>query len=67
MQCKLRTTGAIRHIRHILGGNQVNLPISIPINICGIAIGVLGNAFANCEGGAAVVTPAGDVGVQIRF
>ncbi|HEY2443642.1 MAG TPA: chaplin [Streptosporangiaceae bacterium] len=36
----------------ILGGNQINVPISIPINVCGNAIAVLGQAFGMCEGGA---------------
>ena len=48
----------------ILGGNQVNLPISIPINICGIAIGILGDAFANCEGSASV---AGVASAQVSW
>ncbi|WP_242891697.1 chaplin [Actinomadura litoris] len=36
------------------GGNQVYLPVSVPINICGNAIAVLGVAQAYCEGGATV-------------
>lgn len=38
----------------ILGGNQVIVPISIPVNVCGDAIAVLGRARAACRGGAAV-------------
>ncbi|MEO5876719.1 MAG: chaplin [Streptosporangiaceae bacterium] len=38
----------------VLGGNQVFAPISIPINVCGNAIAVLGIAGAGCEGGAVV-------------
>lgn len=38
----------------ILGGNQVNIPISIPINVCGNAIAILGIAGAGCVGGASV-------------
>ena len=45
-----RTSGA----RSILGGNQVVAPITAPINVCGNAIGVLGDAKAGCRGGAAV-------------
>ncbi|GAA2351624.1 hypothetical protein Cme02nite_25150 [Catellatospora methionotrophica] len=33
-------------------GNQVKLPVQAPINICGIAIGILGNANASCTGGS---------------
>src|ERR1700722_4239694 len=36
----------------ILGGNQVNAPISVPVNVCGNALAVLGFAGAGCEGGA---------------
>lgn len=36
----------------VLNGNQIYMPIQIPINVCGNAIGVLGNAVAWCEGGA---------------
>ncbi|MDL4815366.1 chaplin family protein [Actinomadura opuntiae] len=44
----------------ILGGNQVYAPISVPINVCGNAIGaVLGIAQAGCKGGAAVITDGG--------
>ncbi|WP_433249034.1 chaplin family protein [Streptosporangium sp. CA-135522] len=38
----------------VLGGNQVNAPITAPINICGNAVAVLGKAFAGCKGGAEV-------------
>src|SRR5262249_14023707 len=38
----------------ILGGNQINAPVSVPVNICGNAAAVLGSALAGCRGGAAV-------------
>ncbi|WP_433331216.1 chaplin family protein [Spirillospora sp. CA-294931] len=38
----------------ILGGNQVNAPISAPINACGNAVSVLGVAKAYCSGSATV-------------
>ena len=44
----------------VLGGNQVNLPINAPINISGVAAGILGSASAGSVGGASVsvgVTP----------
>ncbi len=41
----------------ILSGNQVYLPIQAPINLCGNAIGVLGNASAGCQGGAIAQIP----------
>jgi small secreted domain DUF320 len=40
----------------VLGGNQVVVPISIPINVCGNAVAVVGIAGAGCKGGAAVGT-----------
>lgn len=36
----------------ILNGTQVLLPIQVPVNVCGVAAGVLGGAAAGCEGGA---------------
>lgn len=36
----------------ILNGTQVFAPTQAPINVCGVAAGVLGNASAWCDGGA---------------
>ncbi|MQA97699.1 MAG: DUF320 domain-containing protein, partial [Streptosporangiales bacterium] len=36
------------------GGNQVYAPVSAPVNICGNALAVAGQAAAMCEGGASV-------------
>ncbi|NJP91407.1 DUF320 domain-containing protein [Nonomuraea sp. FMUSA5-5] len=38
----------------VLGGNQITAPISAPINACGNAVAIFGNATAGCTGGAAV-------------
>ncbi|URM96995.1 chaplin [Actinomadura madurae] len=38
----------------ILNGNQAYIPISVPINACGNAVGALGAAEAQCKGGATV-------------
>ncbi|WP_171069001.1 chaplin family protein [Actinomadura geliboluensis] len=38
----------------VLAGNQLNAPISAPVNVCGNAAAVAGNAVAGCEGGAHV-------------
>ncbi|MDN3359271.1 chaplin family protein [Actinomadura sp. DC4] len=41
--------------RHsILGGNQVDAPVNAPVNICGNAAAVIGDALAGCKGGAGV-------------
>jgi hypothetical protein len=36
----------------VLNGNLVAVPIQVPINVCGNAVGVFGDAEAACEGGA---------------
>ncbi|MEU4323881.1 chaplin family protein [Nonomuraea dietziae] len=46
----------------VLGGNQVIAPISGPINICGNAIAVFGQAFAGCKGGSSVTNGGGRPG-----
>jgi hypothetical protein len=45
-----RTSGT----HSIGGGNQVNAPISAPVNICGNSAAVIGAALAGCRGGATV-------------
>jgi hypothetical protein len=45
-----RTSGK----RGVVSGNQVNAPISLPVNACGNAVAVVGGAKAGCEGGAKV-------------
>ncbi|WP_067481112.1 chaplin [Actinomadura hibisca] len=39
----------------VLSGNQIIAPISIPINVCGNSVAVLGIAGSGCQGGASVV------------
>ncbi|WP_162642272.1 chaplin family protein [Streptosporangium sp. 'caverna'] len=46
----------------ILGGNQIIAPITAPINVCGNAVAVLGDAAAGCLGGAHVGGPSGHPG-----
>ncbi|WP_158581707.1 chaplin [Actinomadura spongiicola] len=36
-------------------GNQVDAPVSAPVNVCGNGVAVVGHAAAGCEGGAKVV------------
>jgi hypothetical protein len=38
----------------VLSGNQIFIPITAPINVCGNAVAVLGVAGAGCKGGASV-------------
>jgi hypothetical protein len=50
--------------RHSIGGgNQINAPITVPVNICGNTAAVIGDAFAGCSGvlpnGAGYYTPSG--------
>ena len=43
-------------IASVGSGNTVNAPISAPVNVCGVAAGVLGFANAGCHGGAGSLT-----------
>jgi LPXTG-motif cell wall-anchored protein len=46
----------------VLSGNNVNAPVSVPVNVCGVAVTLLGGANAGCAGGAAsntVIDPGG--------
>ena len=43
----------------ILGGNQINAPVSVPVDVCGNALAILGDAFGACQGGAAVLGGSG--------
>lgn len=36
----------------VLSGNQLNIPIIAPVNVCGNAIAIGGLAIAGCQGGA---------------
>jgi hypothetical protein len=46
----------------VLSGNQVVAPISVPVNVCGNAIAILGIANAGCVGGAGVSNGGGHHG-----
>ncbi len=37
----------------VLSGNTVNAPVSLPVNVCGVAVTLIGGANASCAGGAA--------------
>ncbi|MEV1166976.1 chaplin family protein [Nonomuraea sp. NPDC049784] len=38
----------------VLGGNQITAPISAPLNVCGNAVAIFGEATAGCKGGSSV-------------
>src|SRR3569833_5558 len=38
----------------VLGGNQVTAPLSIPVDVSGYSLAVLGLALAGCKGGTSV-------------
>jgi hypothetical protein len=46
----------------VLSGNQVSVPVTVPVDICGNAAAVLGIATAGCEGGAEVLAHHGPAG-----
>lgn len=52
-QADVRTSGD----GGVLSGNQVIVPIAIPVNVCGNAVAVIGIAGAGCKGGASVGHP----------
>jgi hypothetical protein len=37
----------------VLSGDNVQIPVQVPVDICGNAVGLLGLASASCQGGAA--------------
>ncbi|MEV8638291.1 chaplin family protein [Streptosporangium sp. NPDC051023] len=43
----------------VLGGNQVVAPITAPINACGNAVAIFGDAVAGCRGGSSVTRSGG--------
>ena len=45
----------------ILNGTQLLAPIQIPVNVCGNAIGVLGDATAGCVGGSHATLDSGSL------
>ena len=41
-------------VGNIVGnGNNVQIPVQVPVDICGNAVGLLGLANASCQGGVA--------------
>ena len=49
----------------LLNGNGINLPVSVPVDLCGVGVGVLGGSQAGCQGGASsnpTVDPSGTSG-----
>jgi small secreted domain DUF320 len=36
----------------LLSGNTINAPISVPVNLCGVSLGIIGFANSGCQGGA---------------
>jgi hypothetical protein len=43
-----------------LSGNNVNAPVSAPVDVCGVALALLGGADAGCAGGASSTTVVSD-------
>jgi hypothetical protein len=44
----------------VLSGNDVNAPVSAPVDLCGVALGLLGGANAGCQGGSSSTTVVGN-------
>lgn len=49
----------------ILSGNQISVPVSIPVDLCGNAAALLGIATAGCQGGAEVISQHGQNGKPV--
>ena len=50
----------------ILGGTAANAPISLPVNLCGNAVALLGQSEAACAGGASVTSAGGPGGSGVN-
>jgi LPXTG-motif cell wall-anchored protein len=48
----------------LLNGNGINLPVSLPVDLCGVGVGVLGGSEAGCQGGASSNTTVGPSGTS---
>jgi hypothetical protein len=46
----------------VASGNTVNVPVSVPVNVCGVSAGVAGFANSGCKGGAHSHTTIGSGG-----
>lgn len=44
----------------LLSGNDIGIPINLPINVCGAAVAILGFSHAGCQGGAGVISDSGN-------
>ncbi len=44
----------------LASGNNIEIPVNVPINICGAAVSILGFSNAGCLGGAGVISDSGN-------
>jgi hypothetical protein len=51
----------------LASGNDINLPVNLPTNICGVAVSMLGFSNAGCQGGAGVVNDSGNTSTSFGF
>ena len=51
----------------LLSGNDVEMPVDVPTNICGVAVSLLGFSNASCEGGAGVINDSGNTSTSFDF
>ena len=51
----------------LLSGNDVEVPVNVPVNICGVAVSLLGFTNAGCRGGAGVVNDSGNTSNTFDF
>ena len=51
----------------VLSGNNVDTPVNVPVNVCGVAVSLLGFSNADCQGGAAVINDSGNTSNDFDF
>ena len=51
----------------LASGNNIELPVNLPINICGAAVSILGFSNAGCQGGAGVINDSGNTSTSYDF
>jgi hypothetical protein len=51
----------------LLSGNNVEMPVNMPENVCGIAVSFLGFTNAGCRGGADVINDSGNASNDFDF
>jgi hypothetical protein len=49
------TNGTGANNTSVASGNKVSVPVSAPVNVCGVSLAILGSAQSGCQGGSSVI------------